>query len=210
MLYLLYRIQQAILLERKVGELEATANDLQSANLHLEQLSYHDPLTGIPNRRYFEYVLTREWDAALARNDSLSVLMIDIDFFKLYNDTFGHIKGDETLIAIARALSTALFRVSDVVSRYGGEEFVIILPDTNQENARIVCERLMASVADANIPFNSVKSGRLTVSIGGYTGVPSEGLSFEKFIIRADEALYRSKNDGRARYSIYTNADYGL
>ena len=206
--FMIYRIQKSLFLERKVGELEATASDLQSANVHLEHLSYHDSLTGIPNRRYFEYAITREWDAALLCKDSISIIMVDIDFFKLYNDTFGHLRGDEVLRQVASALSGALFRVSDMVSRYGGEEFVIILPDTNAENARIVCERLMESVNECHIPFESTISTQLTISLGCCTGIPSHDMTFDKFVQRADEALYESKNNGRNRYSIYTAANY--
>jgi diguanylate cyclase (GGDEF)-like protein len=206
--FMLYRIRKSQLLERKVGELEATANDLQSENVHLEHLSYHDSLTAIPNRRYFEFAATREWDAALLCKDSLAIIMVDIDYFKLYNDMIGHIKGDAVLREVALALSGALFRVSDVVSRYGGEEFVIILPDTNAENARIVCERLMESINASHIPFKSPISDHLTISLGCYTGLPSHDSTFDKFVQRADEALYQSKKDGRNRYSIYTAANY--
>ena len=206
--FMIYRIQRSLLLERKVGELEATASDLQSANVHLEHLSYHDSLTGIPNRRYFEYAITREWDAALLCKDFLSIIMVDIDFFKLYNDTFGHVQGDRVLQEVAEALNRALFRVSDMVSRYGGEEFVIILPDTNAENARTVCDRIMEAVGECHIPFESSISNQLTISLGCYTGVPSTDITFDKFVQRADEALYQSKNAGRNRYSIYTAANY--
>lgn len=206
--YMIHRIRQSLVLEQKVGELEATKTSLQSVNMHLEELSYHDPLTGIPNRRYFEYVIAREWDAALLCKDFISVLMIDIDFFKMYNDTFGHMEGDRALRIVANALNSALFRVSDVVSRYGGEEFVIILPDTNAENAQTICNRLMSAIDKCQIPFDSVIANHLTISIGCYTGIPSDGITYEKFILRADKALYQAKNDGRNRYLIYTYEDF--
>jgi len=204
------KIRSGIVLEKKVGELETAAIHLQSANSHLEELSYRDALTGIPNRRYFEYVMTREWEAARFRGDYLSVLMLDIDFFKLYNDTFGHVAGDEALKSVARSIQSALFRVSDVVARYGGEEFVVVLPDTNGENALMVCNRIMQSLSTANIPFQTAIAERLSLSVGCYTDIPTAEMSFEKFILRADEALYRAKNEGRNRVSIYTAGNNGL
>jgi diguanylate cyclase (GGDEF)-like protein len=202
------KIHRATILARKVDELEATASNLQSEKSLLETLSYQDPLTGIANRRYFEYVMAREWEAAKLRHDILSVLMIDIDFFKRYNDTLGHVAGDAALRTVAGAIHSALFRVSDVVARYGGEEFVVILPDTNAENVEIVCERIRNSLAACRMEFPTELGEFLTISIGAYTGTPTHELSFDRFICRADEALYRSKENGRNRVSIYTDATY--
>ncbi len=208
--YLAFRIRNSLRLEKKIDELEAATTNLQSANTHLEVLSYQDSLTQIPNRRYLEYVIVREWEAARVRQDFLSVLMLDIDFFKLYNDTFGHLAGDETLKKIAAAIQSALFRVSDVVSRYGGEEFIVVLPDTNRENAQVVCDRIMQGVAICNIPFKTDIGNRLSISIGCYTGIPYPDLTYEKFILKADEALYKAKKEGRNRTSIYNSATSGL
>jgi len=208
--YLAFRIRNSIRLEKKIGELEAATTNLQSENTHLEVLSYQDSLTQIPNRRYLEYIIVREWEAAKVRKDFLSVLMLDIDFFKLYNDTYGHLAGDEALKKVAGAIQSALFRVSDVVARYGGEEFIVILPDTNRENAQVVCDRIMQGIAICGIPFKTDIGSNLSLSIGCYTGIPDPELTYEKFILKADEALYQAKKEGRNRTCIYNSATSGL
>ncbi len=197
--YLGLRFRSSI---EKVGELELTTSTLESKNIHLKQLSYQDALTGIPNRRNFEYVISREWQAALVRKDCLSVLMIDIDFFKQYNDTYGHLAGDEALKKVAQAIKSALFRVSDVCARYGGEEFVVVLPDTNTENAYAICERVMHAIAMCDIPSQTEIGSLLSVSIGCFTGIPEPGFTYDQFILKADQALYKAKKDGRNRISV--------
>jgi diguanylate cyclase (GGDEF)-like protein len=209
-LNVVWRIRRTVGLERKVGELQAAATSLQSVNSRLETLSYQDALTGIANRRYFEYVIMREWDAARIRNDFLTVLMIDIDFFKTFNDTLGHQCGDEALKKVALSIQSSLFRISDVAARYGGEEFVVILPDTNREHALMVSERIMEGVRNCHIKYNSGIAEELTISIGSFTGIPAADLTFEKFVKRADLALYRAKRTGRNRACIYTATDDGL
>jgi diguanylate cyclase (GGDEF)-like protein len=204
------RYRKAVAIERKFGELEATANDLQTENRQLERLSYLDSLTGIPNRRYFESVIAREWETSLVCGEPLSVLIVDIDFFKLYNDTFGHPEGDRALRAVAKALSSAMYRVSDTIARYGGEEFVIVLHDATSDTARLICSRLMDAAANCHIPFHSSIADYLTVSVGSFSGVPDSALTAEKFIFYADKALYSAKETGRNRYVIYTNSDLGL
>jgi len=204
-LFLARKIRTGILLEKKVGELEAATIDLRKVNSHLKLLSFQDALTGIPNRRYFEQIVQREWETARIRGNYLSVLMMDIDFFKTYNDTYGHQAGDQALTRVAGAIQRALFRISDVAARYGGEEFVVILPDTNQENARMVCKRIMEAIGVLAIPFGSGIGGCLTISIGSYTGIPAEATSHALFIRKADDALCRAKKDGRNRISICTS-----
>jgi diguanylate cyclase (GGDEF)-like protein len=198
-----YKIRKNIMLEKKIGELELTTDSLKSANSELKNLSFNDALTGIPNRRFFEHVLVHEWEAARVRQDSLSVLMIDIDFFKLFNDTYGHLAGDEALKKVASAVQSALFRVSDVVARFGGEEFIVILPDTNRENALFVCERIMHNITLADIPFKTEIAEQLSISIGCYTRIPDSAGDFTEYIQRADEALYTAKKEGRNRISVY-------
>lgn len=201
--FIVQKIRTGIFFERKVGELEAATNTLQTKNTHLEELSYQDALTGISNRRYFTYIAAREWEAAKVRQDSLSVLMIDIDFFKRYNDTYGHPAGDEALNQVAGAIKAALYRVSDVVARYGGEEFIVILPDTNRGNAQMVCERIMQEILLCSIPFPTETGEYLTVSIGCHTGVPESTGVVDMYIKKADEALYRAKKEGRNKICEY-------
>ena len=202
--YLVIKIRKSLVLEKKVDELKAATSNLQSENVHLEVLSYQDSLTAIPNRRYFEYIIRGEWEAAKVRKDFLSVLMLDIDFFKQYNDTFGHVAGDEALKKVAVAIKGALFRVSDVVARYGGEEFIVVLPDTNRENAFIISERIMHAIKTCSITFDTSIGKELTLSIGSFTGIPEADLTYDKFIMKADQALYQAKHEGRNRISILT------
>ncbi len=206
LVFIIYRVRSYVALKRKVGELEETALSLKDRNDELELLSFRDPLTGIANRRYFEYSINREWAAALRGKTYLSFLMIDIDCFKLYNDTYGHQAGDSALCAVAAAVTASLFRVSDVAARYGGEEFVVVLPDTDRENARIVCDRIMSAVSEKRISFGVYETGFLTVSVGMFTSIPQAGESFVDYVRNADQALYESKRNGRNRITVFGSA----
>ncbi|HKL86493.1 MAG TPA: GGDEF domain-containing protein, partial [Treponemataceae bacterium] len=204
MIFIIHRVREGVLLKRKVYELEKTTTSLRSENTQLEYLSYRDSLTGLANRRYFEYAIHREWEADLIKRENLSVIMIDIDYFKLFNDSFGHQEGDNVLRVVSTAIKTALFRVSDIAARYGGEEFVIILSETNEYNTRVVCDRVMAAVAASAIPFKTEMSDYLTVSIGAFTAIPDPSTSKDTYVRNADNALYQSKRNGRNRISVYT------
>lgn len=162
----------------------------------------YDGLTGIYNRRYMEDNLKRILKSLARSGGELSLLMIDIDFFKLYNDTYGHSIGDECLKSIALCIAGAFSRPDDFAARYGGEEFAVILPGTNMNGARHVAEKLLLSVRTLNIPHKSSSvSEYVTVSIGATSGIVSQAHKPECYIKRADKALYMSKNSGRARYT---------
>jgi diguanylate cyclase (GGDEF)-like protein len=183
---------RVLLLERE--------HDLQDANAALEKLSLLDPLTGVANRRQFTAALEGEWKRALRRQESLAVLMIDIDFFKGVNDQRGHSYGDACLVKIAHLLRDELRRGNDLLARYGGEEFVVLLPDTNLEGARIVADRMRARVHEARLvnrgsPFDN----RITVSIGLSASQPWPTMSEALLIDSADRALYTAKRTGRDR-----------
>jgi diguanylate cyclase (GGDEF)-like protein len=174
--------------------------DLRIANAKLEALSLQDPLTGIANRRRFNDALENAWRRAIRRRQPLSLLIIDVDFFKGVNDLHGHLYGDECLITIARALGLHARRPDDVVARIGGEEFVFLLPDTDKNGADLVADqvheaiRLMAVVNDAS-PFDN----RLTISIGIGVSYPRAGMDMAGLVDCADQALYDAKGLGRNR-----------
>lgn len=204
------RVKQAMVIENRVGELEKTAFSLRSEKELLETLSYQDPLTGIPNRRYFDYVLKKECEASCIKREYVSVLMIDIDNFKLFNDSFGHLEGDKALKRVASEIKKSLFRMTDVVARFGGEEFVVVLPDKSPENALIVAERIHTAISELKIPFLSSTGSFLTVSIGCFSYIPDKNMSIESFILYADEALYSAKESGRNKVSVYIPGSLGV
>jgi diguanylate cyclase (GGDEF)-like protein len=187
-----YLVGQASLLTKE--------RELRVANLELERQSMLDPLTGIPNRRYFSDAFDKEWKRAQRKNESIAVLMLDLDFFKGINDAHGHVYGDHCLVEIAKALGLELQRGVDVVARYGGEEFIVLLPDTDLEGAGAVAAGLQTAIQRLNIvnkasPFDE----QLTVSIGIAVTRPSSAMARDELIACADRALYRAKREGRNR-----------
>jgi diguanylate cyclase (GGDEF)-like protein len=161
-----------------------------------------DPLTGIYNRRFMNGQL-RKIIKSLSRSDGkLSLLLVDIDFFKNYNDTYGHDTGDSCLKTVATALAECITRDEDFVARYGGEEFVVVLPNTDENGAGLIAEKMLRKIYACNILHeNSDTAGFVTISIGGTTGIVKHSHLESDFIKRADEALYKSKQDGRNRYT---------
>jgi diguanylate cyclase (GGDEF)-like protein len=161
-----------------------------------------DPLTGIYNRRYLDgYV--KNIIKSLARNFSnLSLLIIDIDYFKQYNDTYGHDMGDDCLREITSVLTQCITRDEDFIARYGGEEFVVVLPNTDSNGVQVIAEKLLEKVRGCNIPHKSSKAAdRVTVSIGGTTGIVKHFHNESDYVKCADKALYESKENGRNRYT---------
>ena len=191
---------------RRIATMRATlvqlTRKLDEANQELERLNAIDGLTGVANRRRFDESLRHEWRRAARGTHPLSLLLIDVDEFKPFNDGNGHLAGDECLKDLARLLETSLKRPSDLVARYGGEEFAVILPETDSEGAQQVAQALVAAVREAAIPhgYSSV-SPFLTISIGVATAVPERGdeAGHEMLITVADEALYKAKHAGRDR-----------
>ncbi len=174
--------------------------ELKAANLELERQSMLDPLTSIPNRRYFSDAFEAEWKRALRKNEPIAVLMLDLDFFKGINDAHGHLYGDDCLVQIAKMLGRELHRGVDVVARYGGEEFIVLLPDTDLEGAGTVAAAMQSAIAGLGIvnkvsPFDQQQ----TVSIGIAAMFPSTQISRGELIAHADRALYRAKREGRNR-----------
>lgn len=171
----------------------------------LEALSTRDGLTGIPNRRRFDEVLRIEWLRGQREGVPLSLIMIDIDHFKLYNDNYGHIEGDDCLRKVASGLATAMSRPADFIARYGGEEFAVILPMTDHDGAVTVAETLLEKIRELNLPHrNSLVAERVTISLGIATMLPIREASPTILVDRADKALYTSKVAGRNRVTTWT------
>jgi diguanylate cyclase (GGDEF)-like protein len=177
-----------------------TTRALDEANRELLRLSSVDGLTGIANRRQFDGTLESEWRRSARSQAPLSLLMIDVDCFKGYNDRCGHLAGDECLRRVARALAEPPRRPADLVARYGGEEFAVILPETPPEGALQVAESLRAAVLSQALEHPCSLAGPLvSVSIGAATRVPVAGQSPSSLVTYADKALYRAKRGGRNR-----------
>lgn len=166
----------------------------------LDQLANLDSLTGLPNRRQFDIVLKTELCRISRHIGSLSLIMIDIDFFKQYNDTYGHTAGDSCLQKVAQAMRKTLRRAGDLLARYGGEEFAVILPDTDAEGSYTIAEEIRKAVAALKIPHKgSPDIGFVTISLGVATMETGEQVTSNNLIDAADGCLYKAKESGRNR-----------
>ena len=177
--------------------------DLKIKNDMLEKLSMYDGLTNIRNRRFFDETFEKTFSEIKRDKKSLAVLMIDIDFFKLYNDNYGHGQGDETLRKVAKALEKTIKRASDFVARYGGEEFVILLKDINKDGVEAVANNLLNAVRELKITHEFSKiENYVTVSIGVSYYNSSSDITKLELLLKADETLYSVKNIGRNNFAI--------
>ena len=177
-------------------------DELTFTNHQLSQLSNTDPLTGLANRRHFDQVLEQEWKRSVRESNPITLLMIDIDHFKLYNDTYGHLNGDKCLKNVAKALSRVTSRPTDLVARYGGEEFAIILSNT-EDRAGKVAIKCVKEINNLHIPHkSSLVSDHVTISVGSATFAISPEAPQKILIQKADKALYAAKKDGRNRVKI--------
>ncbi|MEB0047812.1 MULTISPECIES: diguanylate cyclase [unclassified Pseudomonas] len=186
----------------QVRDGERIEADLRLAQQALELIATHDSLTGLANRRLFERALDIEFGRGARQGSPLSLVMLDIDFFKRYNDAYGHVAGDHCLAEVARALKGCCRRKADLAVRYGGEEFAVLLPDTDIHGALAISEQIRHSVMDKNITHSGSPTGFVTVSLGCYSFVPTGRDSIEVFIERADAALYQAKYSGRNRSAV--------
>lgn len=183
-----------------ITERKKTEEKLLNLQKELEALSFKDGLTNIANRRRFDSSFELEWARALRERHPLSILLIDVDFFKQYNDLYGHTQGDKCLVDIAQTLSLALDGPRDLVARYGGEEFVVLLPDADAGVARKVAERCQRLLQKKSIMHAlSPHDRRVTVSIGAGTVLPEGQSDGAGFIRAVDEQLYAAKDNGRDR-----------
>jgi len=178
---------------------------LQQANRELERLARLDGLTQVANRRHFNEALRREWRRMRREGSPLAVILCDVDYFKNYNDQYGHLAGDDCLIRVARAIEQSAMRSTDLVARYGGEEFAAILSNTHTEGAVVVARRIEEAIAGLEIPHaTSDVSDRVTVSQGICSLIPTPDSSPDRLLHAADVALYKAKGGGRNRFAIGT------
>ena len=180
----------------KLGERE---RELRTANRHLEALASIDSLSGLANRRSFDARFEAEWQRAAHLKRPIALVMIDVDHFKLFNDSYGHLEGDQCLRVIGETLAVAASHKADFAARYGGEEFVLLLPDTGLAGALDVAERLRAAVAELSIDHRFAPCGHVTVSIGVASLTPTDTEGRQTLIESADAALYAAKRNGRNR-----------
>jgi diguanylate cyclase (GGDEF)-like protein len=187
----------------RVGVVVIDISDRKKMELQLRKQAQIDGLTQIANRRYFNEVFLREWQRCLRTQKALSLILCDVDYFKAYNDTYGHPMGDECLIQIAKALSLHVKRSSDLVARYGGEEFVILLPNTNFEGSLYVANMIREQIHELNIAHEGSEiSHHVTLSIGISVSIPTMDQQADRLLIAADKALYQAKQEGRDRIII--------
>lgn len=183
-----------------ISERKRTEERVLSLQRELEELSFKDGLTGVANRRMFDAVFEREWSSARRTTLPLTVILLDIDFFKEYNDRYGHLAGDDCLRQVAGALAAAALRPRDFFARFGGEEFVMVLPETDAESALTVAERLRAIVLELGIAHEgSAVAPNVTVSLGIGTIVPAPDDDPQQFLGYVDKLLYKAKQTGRNR-----------
>lgn len=180
--------------------LRRSQQDLMETNLELQRLTNVDGLTGLSNRRYLNESLETEWKHAGRIKAPVSILMIDIDHFKLYNDNYGHLAGDEVLNRVAAVVGNACRRNTDVAARFGGEEFALVLPSMSGADAMAAARNLAIEVEALRIPHaTSSTSDWVTISVGAATMIPNRADSFESLVAAADKALYEAKRTGRNR-----------
>ena len=182
-------------------QLETRNRELQAVNQELLQLSLVDPVTGVANRRHFDEVMDRAWRSAARHEFQIGLIIMDIDFFKGYNDRLGHPAGDDCLRRVANELAAGLLRPDDFLGRYGGEEFAVILPRTDLAGATVVAERLRSNIESLGIPHpTSTAAAHVTISQGLACAVPEPASSPSSLIALADEALYEAKRSGRNQW----------
>lgn len=195
-----------VILQAKIRAMErlcAMRDEMNDLNQELIELSQRDPMTQLYNRRAFNEKAEEYWRVATRNNEPLTVLLLDIDHFKLYNDSYGHLAGDECIENVANALRRCFNRPGDIVARYGGEEFVILLPNTTHQGAEYVAEQMRIAVAELEIRHKASPTGRfLSVSIGGSSISYTTGTDLQSQIELADKALYDSKDQGRNKVNI--------
>lgn len=186
---------------KQAAELDSAMRDLKQSHASLEKLTRLDALTQVANRRCFDDVLATEWKRIHRTNGYLSLILFDIDHFKIYNDRYGHLAGDTCLFQVAQAAQSVVKRPSDLLARYEGEEFAVILPDTDQAGAVQIAHEIQRAIADLKILHTNLGGEQrfVTISLGVASTIPSKGMSMMALIDEADKALYQAKEQGRNR-----------
>lgn len=196
------RVNSALRLRKEMKKRKKKEKKLEQLNEKLEKMVSVDGLTGLSNRRLFDKTLEQEWNKAFRSGKDLSLIMIDIDNFKDFNDTYGHLEGDECLKEVAKKLEEVVHRPGDLIARYGGEEFAVILPKTDSRGVLTVAERIRGGIEEMEIEHEkSDVSDYVTVSLGCVTASPQQknGEKIKEMVATADRALYRAKEGGRNR-----------
>jgi diguanylate cyclase (GGDEF)-like protein len=197
----------ALALNDMAQRLAEREGELRSANERLERLALIDPLSGLANRRSFDEALERSWREATRHGRAVGLLMIDVDYFKLFNDRYGHVAGDMCLRRLGKLLMNFAGRPGDLPARYGGEEFALLLPGATLAGARIVAERLRHAVEELCIAHQDSPIGQVSVSIGVAAQVPSRGEKAEGLIEAADAGLYAAKRNGRNAVVVHSDLE---
>lgn len=209
---LLARLNSALRLKREMDRRKRQEQALIDMNLRLarvneqfEKLSQVDSLTGLSNRRHFDHILELEWNMAVTERSSLAIMMIDVDYFKPYNDNYGHQAGDAVLVDLSERMLAILSRPGDHIARYGGEEFIVLLPGTDEVGAATVAEKLKQGIANLAIPHAYAGEKIITVSVGVAACQPTASDNRETLISRADKALYHAKQCGRNNVQAFSS-----
>jgi diguanylate cyclase (GGDEF)-like protein len=190
-------------MKRMVRMSDMMENKLNYVRRSIDEISKLDFLTNIFNRRYFNQVITEQWGKCKQDKESLGIIMIDVDEFKAYNDIYGHLNGDECLKKVSKVIKNFMKESNNIVSRYGGEEFIVLIPNSDLKNVQDIGENIRKDVEKLSILHEgSEKYGVVTISIGISTCIPDKKSSPEKLINAADEALYRAKSFGRNKVAI--------
>ena len=192
----------ANLVVEQLGRMDAIQQSLEKANAKLRRLSNLDGLTSIANRRYFDQTLENEWRRCRRNHLPLSCIMIDIDDFKKFNDTFGHLEGDQCLKMVARSLENVIQRSSDTLARYGGEEFIILLPESTSDTAQQAALKIKAELKALQRSHPEGKT--VTISQGVSTLIPNQNYQPSNLLLQADSALYQAKNEGKNRVVVFS------
>lgn len=187
------------LLFRQIQQLLVAEYELKIIRKELEVIAHTDGLTSLANRRSFDLAMDKEWKRATRNQTSISVILLDIDLFKQYNDRYGHLSGDDCLVHVANLIAANVNRSGDIAARYGGEEFVVLLPDTELAGAVMVAENIRLSLLNANIQHSASPFGIVTISSGVVSTSETLGESPKEFLIKADQLLYAAKSQGRNR-----------
>lgn len=197
-------VSEVVLLAKVRAMLRIALRQQEICDVHrqLKEIATLDSLTGIPNRRHFEDTLANEWKRCIRTETPLSIVISDVDFFKQFNDIYGHQAGDVCLKAVASSLSESLFRVEDTVARYGGEEFIAILPGTDATGAYAVAERMRQSARELGIPHEKGIGGRISCSFGVASTRPAVDKAPHQLVRAADAGLYSAKSAGRNRVAL--------
>ncbi len=199
------RVRSGLRLKHEMDYRKSREHELEERNRMLESLSMLDALTGIGNRRYFDDFVNKEWKRSTRDSLPVSMIMLDIDHFKAFNDTYGHQRGDECLKQVARQLSDTLKRPGDFAARYGGEEFAVVLPNTDIKGAVFIAETLRSTIEALKITHAASDTAKwVTVSLGVGSLIPNRHSKPEQLIALADQALYDAKRKGRNRVETST------